>query len=453
MSTPSSEPAQQAGMTTPRSDSESPVAALVLQTGAFADAFGRWASRKAVEAGASVPRLRLLNAVHCHGPQKMADLAGALAVTPRNVTALVDGLEAEGLVRRVPHSTDRRVTLVELTCSSDRVAVAVRDVPGLDRGLFAGLTAEDGGRSAAPRDLLRPNERRGLCSTPARRLRMPDDDGRRNRPPDAAGAPNAAPQPDHPGRMPAVYLGHGAPTLIDDELWPVELAAWAAALPRPKSILVVSAHWQSAPLTLGAVTPAPLVYDFYGFPERYYRIRYDSPARPGAGGAGQGDDAGRRAGRPARARPGPRRVRAAADDVPRRGHPGPPDVDAGPRAAAPLRDRPAARAAARRRRADHGQRLHDPRPAVHPRVLGRPRRARPNGRRVRPLGGRDARAGDLDALFDFRNRAPGCRTPTRRSSISRRSSWPSARRRTRPGAEFTIEGYWLGLAKRSFQVR
>ncbi|HEX7591757.1 MAG TPA: class III extradiol ring-cleavage dioxygenase, partial [Candidatus Limnocylindrales bacterium] len=60
----------------------------------------------------------------------------------------------------------------------------------------------------------------------------------------------------------------------------MELAAWSAAMPRPKSILVVSAHWQSAPLTLGAVNPAPLTYDFYGFPERYYKIRYESPGAP-----------------------------------------------------------------------------------------------------------------------------------------------------------------------------
>jgi len=95
--------------------------------------------------------------------------------------------------------------------------------------------------------------------------------------PEPASAPAAT-----PGRLPAVYLGHGAPTLIADELWPVELAAWSAAMPRPRAILVVSAHWQSAPLTLGAVDPAPLVYDFYGFPERYYQIRYDSPAAASA---------------------------------------------------------------------------------------------------------------------------------------------------------------------------
>jgi 4,5-DOPA dioxygenase extradiol len=80
--------------------------------------------------------------------------------------------------------------------------------------------------------------------------------------------------------MPVLYLGHGAPVLIDDPVWPGELAAWSARLPRPASILIVSAHWESAPLTIGATTPVPLVYDFTGFPERYYRQRYDSPGAP-----------------------------------------------------------------------------------------------------------------------------------------------------------------------------
>jgi DNA-binding MarR family transcriptional regulator len=110
---------------------------------AFADTFERWSNRKAVEAGASVPRLRLLYAVHCHGPQKMADLAGALGVTPRNVTALVDGLEAEGMVRRVPHSTDRRVTLVELTSNSDGVETQFETYQDSLASLFTGLNAAD----------------------------------------------------------------------------------------------------------------------------------------------------------------------------------------------------------------------------------------------------------------------------------------------------------------------
>src|ERR1051325_5190464 len=82
------------------------------------------------------------------------------------------------------------------------------------------------------------------------------------------------------GHMPAIYLGHGAPPLMDDPLWPVELSQWAQRLPKPDSILVVSAHWENAPLTIGATSPVPLVYDFYGFPRRYYEVTYPSPGAP-----------------------------------------------------------------------------------------------------------------------------------------------------------------------------
>src|SRR5688500_11515736 len=82
-------------------------------------------------------------------------------------------------------------------------------------------------------------------------------------------------------RMPALYIGHGAPNLVDDPLWTGQLAAWARALPRPTAILVVSAHWESAPLTIGAIeTGVPLTYDFWGFPERFYRTTYRSPGAP-----------------------------------------------------------------------------------------------------------------------------------------------------------------------------
>ena len=84
-----------------------------------------------------------------------------------------------------------------------------------------------------------------------------------------------------PGRMPAIYLGHGAPPLVDDPLWVAQLEGWARALPRPRAILMVSAHWESAPLTIGATRDGvPLVYDFGGFPERYYHARYPAPGSP-----------------------------------------------------------------------------------------------------------------------------------------------------------------------------
>ena len=74
--------------------------------------------------------------------------------------------------------------------------------------------------------------------------------------------------------LPALYLGHGAPPLLDDAQWMSELAGWSANLPRPTSILIVSAHWQTAPMAIGATTTVPLVYDFYGFPQRYYEYEY-----------------------------------------------------------------------------------------------------------------------------------------------------------------------------------
>ncbi|MEV0528389.1 class III extradiol ring-cleavage dioxygenase [Streptomyces sp. NPDC050439] len=81
-------------------------------------------------------------------------------------------------------------------------------------------------------------------------------------------------------RMPALYLSHGAPPLADDALWPEQLRAWSAGLPRPKAILMVSAHWEEAPLALGATEATPLVYDFWGFPEHYYQVTYAAPGAP-----------------------------------------------------------------------------------------------------------------------------------------------------------------------------
>jgi 4,5-DOPA dioxygenase extradiol len=81
-------------------------------------------------------------------------------------------------------------------------------------------------------------------------------------------------------RMPAIFAAHGAPVLLDDAVWMGELASWAGALPRPESILMISAHWEERPTTLGATRTVPLVYDFSGFPEEYYRTRYAAPGAP-----------------------------------------------------------------------------------------------------------------------------------------------------------------------------
>ncbi len=80
--------------------------------------------------------------------------------------------------------------------------------------------------------------------------------------------------------MPALYLSHGAPPLADDAVWTRQLADWSRDLPRPKAILVVSAHWEEAPLAIGATRTIPLYYDFYGFPQHYYEVQYRAPGAP-----------------------------------------------------------------------------------------------------------------------------------------------------------------------------
>jgi 4,5-DOPA dioxygenase extradiol len=84
--------------------------------------------------------------------------------------------------------------------------------------------------------------------------------------------------------MPVAFVGHGAPTLAIDPQKGEELRAWGASMferfGRPQAILVISAHWQATPLTLGAITPVPLIDDFFGFPEQISEIEYSAPGAP-----------------------------------------------------------------------------------------------------------------------------------------------------------------------------
>ena len=117
---------------------------LVDQFAAFGPCYMKWVRSRLGKSGISYAQMRLLGALHCGGPQIMSSISDELGVTRRNVTALVDALEEEGLVRRRPHPTDRRATVIELTeqgfettssmYEGHRMAVAE---------LFAGLSEED----------------------------------------------------------------------------------------------------------------------------------------------------------------------------------------------------------------------------------------------------------------------------------------------------------------------
>ncbi|HSO64196.1 MAG TPA: class III extradiol ring-cleavage dioxygenase, partial [Ornithinibacter sp.] len=83
-------------------------------------------------------------------------------------------------------------------------------------------------------------------------------------------------------RQPVLYLSHGAPPLADDARWTAELASWSSGLPRPSAVLMVSAHWETAPIAVSATSgDVPLLHDFWGFPQRYYEVTYDAPGAPG----------------------------------------------------------------------------------------------------------------------------------------------------------------------------
>jgi 4,5-DOPA dioxygenase extradiol len=82
-------------------------------------------------------------------------------------------------------------------------------------------------------------------------------------------------------KTPALYIGHGAPWLLDDPVWGGQLSNWASEMDKPKAILIVSAHWEAAPLSLSSIEPdTPLIYDFGGFDQKYYQIQYKAPVAP-----------------------------------------------------------------------------------------------------------------------------------------------------------------------------
>ena len=80
----------------------------------FSHSFQKWVDARPA-GGLPYSRLCVLEALHCQGPAKMKTLADALGLSARNMTAVADSLEEEGLLRRVAHPSDRRATLLELT--------------------------------------------------------------------------------------------------------------------------------------------------------------------------------------------------------------------------------------------------------------------------------------------------------------------------------------------------
>ncbi len=81
--------------------------------------------------------------------------------------------------------------------------------------------------------------------------------------------------------MPAVFVGHGNPMLtLGDNDYTRAWRALGAALPHPRAILCVSAHWYG-PGTAVTAMPAPrTIHDFGGFPQALHDVQYPAPGDP-----------------------------------------------------------------------------------------------------------------------------------------------------------------------------
>jgi len=92
-------------------------------------------------------------------------------------------------------------------------------------------------------------------------------------------------------RLPTFFIPHGGgPCFFMD--WPgpppnpwTGLATWLRELPGtlpqpPRAVLVISGHWEADPVTVNVQTRPPLLFDYYGFPEHTYRLKYPAPGDP-----------------------------------------------------------------------------------------------------------------------------------------------------------------------------
>ena len=96
------------------------------------------------ERGLTLARAALLWQLQRDGPSTQHSLSRALRVTPRNITGLVDALEADRLVSREEHPNDRRATLVTLTGKGAALARTMKlDQDRFAQSLFTGVSAGD----------------------------------------------------------------------------------------------------------------------------------------------------------------------------------------------------------------------------------------------------------------------------------------------------------------------